>query len=312
MHKQQAGGSVPREATDEELLTSGDPLGFGLFYERHQPGVYAYFARRVGRDLAEDLIAETFASALVAQRRFEPGLTPAAGWLYTIAARRLVDFRRRAAVARRTRDLLAQTVDPIAPPSPEIPALLLDRATGLLRHLPREQRDAILAYVVADESYQEIAQRSRASEVSIRQRASRGLIALRAPLWIYRAAHDLAREGREYRFGGGHGKPIPTIQPREPLDCSAATSLLLHRAGLLEPSLALTSRRLANEWGEPGEGRYVTVWANDEHVWIEFNLAHDHDERFDPTPLRSAPDNPWLSGRDLSTRGFTPRHWPDL
>jgi RNA polymerase sigma-70 factor (ECF subfamily) len=303
---------VLREATDEELLTSGDPLGFGLFYERHRPGVYAYFAGRVGRDLADDLTAETFASALVAQRRFVPGDTPAAGWLFTIASRRLVDFQRRAIVARRTRDLLAQTVEPIATRSPEAPALPPDRAPGLLRHLPREQRDAILAHFVDEESYEHIARRSQTSEASIRQRTSRGLTALRAPLRIYREAHDLAREGRDYRFGGGHGKPIPSIQPREPLDCSAAASLVLHRAGLFEPSLPLTSGRLAEEWGTPGEGRYMTLWANEEHVWIEFNLDHDHAEQFDPTPVRRAPGNPWLGSLDMSTRGFSPRHWPNL
>ena len=138
------------------------------------------------------------------------------------------------------------------------------------------------------------------------------LKALRPPLEIYRAAHDLARGGHDYRFGGGHGKPLPSIQPGEPLDCASAASLLLHRAGLFETPVAFTSSRFAEQWGEPGEGRYVTLWANEEHVWIEFNLDHDHAERFDPTPLGLAPGSPWLSSRDLSTRGFSPRHSPGL
>jgi hypothetical protein len=37
--------------------------------------------------------------------------------------------------------------------------------------------------------------------------------------------------------------------------------------------------------GEPGEGRYLTVWANGEHVWVEFKLDADHDERLDPQPF---------------------------
>jgi RNA polymerase sigma-70 factor, ECF subfamily len=303
---------VVREATDEELLSSADPLAFGLFYERHQPGVHGYFARRVGRDRADDLTAETFACALVAQRRFVPGGTPAAGWLYTIAARRLVDFQRHSIVAQRTRELVTQMVVATQPPTAELPATPAEDACGLLRHLPPEQRAAILSHFVDEESYQEIARRSETSEASIRQRASRGLTALRAPLRVYRAAHDLDRAGRDYRFGGGHGKPLPSILPREPLDCASAASLVLHRSGLFEPSSALTSSRFAESWGEPGEGRYVTVWANDEHVWIEFNLDHDHAERFDPTPLRCAPGNSWLSNRDLSSHGFSPRHWPGL
>ena len=90
------------QPTDEELLTSVDPEAFGAFYARHHDGVERYFARRVGnRETAADLAAETFAAALVARRRFVPGATPAAGWLYTIAARRHVDFQRRAVVEQR-------------------------------------------------------------------------------------------------------------------------------------------------------------------------------------------------------------------
>jgi RNA polymerase sigma-70 factor (ECF subfamily) len=93
--------------TDDELLASNDPQAFGIFYARHSAGVQAYFARRVGRDHAADLAGETFASALVARRRFVAGDTPALGWLYTIAARRLVDFYRRGLAEMRTREALA-------------------------------------------------------------------------------------------------------------------------------------------------------------------------------------------------------------
>jgi len=303
---------VQRDATDEELLTSGEPVDFGRFYERHRSGVQTYFARRVGRDAAEDLTAETFASALVAQRRFVPGQTPAAGWLYTIAGRRLVDFHRRALGAQRTRELLMQTAARDPTSATLTAADSAEDALGLLRHLPPEQRTAILARFIDDEDYEQIARRTQTSEASIRQRASRGLTALRGPLRIYRAAQDLARERRNYRFGGGHRQPLASIPAGEPLDCSAAASLVLHRAGILKAPLALTSGRIAEEWGEQGEGRYVTVWANDEHVWIEFNLEHDHAEAFDPTPLRKAPTSSWLTGRGGLNQGFSPRHWPQL
>jgi RNA polymerase sigma factor (sigma-70 family) len=299
--------------TDEELLTSGDADGFGRFYARHMPAVEAYFARRVGRQAAADLTAETFASAFVSRRRFVPRETPAAGWLYTIAARRLVDFQRRGITEQRTRDALAREVD-LARPStaPSSPANPADLESGLLRHLPGEQREAILAHFVNDRDYGQIASESRASEASIRQRVSRGLSVLRGPLRVYRAAQELARQDRAYRFGGGHFRPLPAIGPREPLDCSASTSLILLRAGLLEAGPAWSSGRLAEAWGQPDEGRYVTVWANEEHVWIEFKLDADHGERFDPTPSRLAPGNDWMPTKPGPTRDFLPRHWPGL
>lgn len=110
-----------------------------------------------------------------------------------------------------------------------------------------------------------------------------------------------------YRYGGGHGAVLSSTGPREPLDCSSSASLILVRAGLFEPAQAWTSRRFADEWGELGEGRYLTVWANGEHVWVEFKLDADHGERSDPTPSRRAPNSGWLSRRPGPTQQFAPR-----
>ncbi len=64
--------------TDDELLSSNDPEAFGVFYDRHVKALLGYFARRTyDAEEAADLTAETFASALVARRRFKPGGPPA-------------------------------------------------------------------------------------------------------------------------------------------------------------------------------------------------------------------------------------------
>jgi 3D (Asp-Asp-Asp) domain-containing protein len=49
-------------------------------------------------------------------------------------------------------------------------------------------------------------------------------------------------------------------------DCSGATSLLLYAAGLLG-STALDSTELES-YGQPGPGRWITVYANSAHAWI--------------------------------------------
>ena len=61
-----------------------------------------------------------------------------------------------------------------------------------------------------------------------------------------------------------------------------------------------------------GEGRHVTLWANDEHVWLEFKLDGDHGERFDPTPSRLAPDPGWLAARSGPKSDYIPRHLQGL
>src|SRR4051812_6644828 len=152
------------EPSDDELLTADDPEAFGVFYARHFAGVHRYFARRVGRDRAADLTAETFASALVARRRFIPSGTPAVGWLYAIAGRRLIDAQRRAAAEMRTREALtgqSAAVCAVAPEPTDELASVPD--IGLLRHLPPEQRDALRARFAEDREYSEIAARAQAS-----------------------------------------------------------------------------------------------------------------------------------------------------
>jgi hypothetical protein len=84
--------------TDEELLTSQDTEAFDVFYDRHAASLLSFFARRL-RDphVAADLTAETFASAIVAQRRYAgPGRrrsrgstrSRTGGWSTTSAAER--------------------------------------------------------------------------------------------------------------------------------------------------------------------------------------------------------------------------------
>jgi RNA polymerase sigma-70 factor (ECF subfamily) len=83
-------GGDPR--TDGELLvaTARDPEAFATFYRRHVRGVLAFFRRRAGSaEVALDLTAETFATALEASRRYELRPEPARNWLYGIAWNKL-------------------------------------------------------------------------------------------------------------------------------------------------------------------------------------------------------------------------------
>src|SRR3954452_20345566 len=92
------------QPTDDDLLVSGEPGGFGVFYERRVREVLGYMMRRTGDpEVAADLTAETFAAAIVARRRFRPGGAPAAPCCFAIAHRRLVDCQRRGYADERAR-----------------------------------------------------------------------------------------------------------------------------------------------------------------------------------------------------------------
>jgi RNA polymerase sigma factor (sigma-70 family) len=169
------------QLSDDELLRSEDPEAFGLFYDRHVKTLLGYFARRTGdAEVAADLTAETFASAIVAKRRFRPGGSPAAAWLFTIAGRRLADYHRHGQVEQRMRRSLEMERRPLTAEDAEMIRLLAEDATGtLLADLPADQRDAVVAHVVDDRGYPELAGELHVSEATVRQRVSRGLATLR-------------------------------------------------------------------------------------------------------------------------------------
>lgn len=169
------------QRTDEDLLVANTPEAFGEFYDRHARAVLGYFARRTrDPEAAADLTAETFASAIVAQRRFKPGGAPATAWLFAIASRRLADYQRRGWVDERMRRSLAMERRPLGEEDREMIRLLADEATAaLLTGLPAEQRAAVVGHVVEDRGYAEMAANSQTSEAAIRQRVSRGLSTLR-------------------------------------------------------------------------------------------------------------------------------------
>lgn len=98
---------------------------------------------------------------------------------------------------------------------------------------------------------------------------------------------------RPYVYGGGHGS-----FNSEGYDCSGSVSYVLHAAGLLrspEDSTELES------YGDPGTGRYVTVYANPDHAWMTIE-----GRRFDTVAL--AEHGSRWSNTMASTSGFVARH----
>src|SRR3954447_15718737 len=78
-------------------------------------------------------------------------------------------------------------------------------------------------------------------------------------LKIIEAGNAIART--PYKWGGGHGRFLDTGY-----DCSGSVSFALYAAGLIGgPS---DSSGLMH-WGHPGKGKWVTIYANPGHVFME-------------------------------------------
>ena len=161
----------------------GEADAFGELFERHYALVLAYLVRRVEREAAADLLAETFTRALVAVHdgRAPRGST-AAPWLLTIARNALIDHHRRDRTQTSVRERLA--LERLEPTNADLARLesLGEDLEAALANLPADQRDALRARVLDEHTYPEIARAQRTSESVIRQRVSRALRRLRLDL----------------------------------------------------------------------------------------------------------------------------------
>lgn len=169
---------------DDDLLarTPGDPEAFGSFYRRHEREVLGYFLRRTGQaEVAADLTAETFAAALVAAPRYQPGATPAVAWLLGIARHKLLHSLERQRVDDRARRRLRLAPLVLSDEAIEAIEAIDDdiEARRLLDELPPDQADAVRARVLDERSYADIARTLQCSPSVVRKRVSRGLATLR-------------------------------------------------------------------------------------------------------------------------------------
>ena len=98
-----------------------------------------------------------------------------------------------------------------------------------------------------------------------------------------------------YRWGGGHGSFNDSGY-----DCSGSVSYVLGAAGLLSSPLDSTG---FESWGEPGPGRWITVYANSGHAWM--TIAG---RRFD---TGGGGGSRW-KGDSRDSSGFVARHPPGL
>jgi RNA polymerase sigma-70 factor (ECF subfamily) len=105
-------------------------------------------------------------------------------WLFGIANHKLADSARRSQVEDRARRALQmRAVELTRAQISDIERLCGEaEASTLLDGLAPDQRSALLAHVVDEQAYREIAANLRCSESVVRKRVSRGLAELRVQL----------------------------------------------------------------------------------------------------------------------------------
>jgi hypothetical protein len=138
-----------------------------------------------------------------------------------------------------------------------------------------------------------------AAGVAHRAHAARTAVAPAGVPTEVAAAIDAANAivGTPYVWGGGHRSFTSSGY-----DCSGAVSYLLHGGGLLDAPLDSSSFM---RWGAAGRGRWITVYTNPSHAFVEVaGLRLDTSSAEDPTG-RQGPQ--WRPAR-RSHAGFHARH----
>jgi RNA polymerase sigma factor (sigma-70 family) len=166
-------------------VADGDRAAFEELYRRTSPWLAVRLRRRCAdEDVVADVLQETYLAIWRAAGSYVGSVTEgsAAGWLWTIAANRLVDaFRRRARQERVPTVALRETSSPAA--EEEVLATRVDQnfEQALLR-LPPELRQVLQAMVLDDLSVRQTAVLLSVPEGTVKTRARRARIALREAL----------------------------------------------------------------------------------------------------------------------------------
>ena len=173
--------------TDAQLviLTRQDRSAFADLYRRYLLHIYRYIYRRVGnRQDAEDLTALVFTEALESLEDYqEQGSF--AGWLFTIAHRRVADHYRQ----QRKRISLERVASTLSDsrPGPEAQALRHDRlelVAQAMDELTPDRQEVVTLRFFGELSNEEVAQVMGKSEAAVK-------------MLVYRAIRQLRRRCRK-------------------------------------------------------------------------------------------------------------------
>ena len=181
--------------TDADLIAGARraPEHFATVFDRHYARIFAYTARRLGRDLAEDVASETFLVAFSRIASYDTARAGAAPWLYGIASNLIARHGR--SEKRRYRALAKLAPDGAITPH-EAVAGRLDAATAkgrlaaALAKLPRAERDVLPLVAWAGLSQPEVAAALDVPAGTVRSR-------------LHRARHEMRRALEDTSLGEG-------------------------------------------------------------------------------------------------------------
>lgn len=172
-----------RAAVAEGALPTDE---FTALYDQHFPDIYRYVAGRLGRDVADDIAADTFLVALRRRHTFDAERGAARPWLFGIATKLVAQHRRKE--TRRYRALGRVRREEVTD-SHETRVVNWVTAEGLqprlataIAGLSAAERDVLLLSALCEFSHEEIAQALDIPYGTVGSRLSRARTKVRSAL----------------------------------------------------------------------------------------------------------------------------------
>ena len=139
-----------------------EPERFAVLFDRHAPHIHRYLARRADRQVADDLVAETFLAAFAKRDRYDLGHPDARPWLYGIATNLVGQHRRDQARQHRITQAAAAAEPEVPGHAERVAADVTAQAmrtllAGALAALSAGDRDVLLLIAWEQLTYREVA-----------------------------------------------------------------------------------------------------------------------------------------------------------
>ncbi len=156
-------GAADARLDDAALIERSwhEPEAFAALYDRHAAPIHRFAGRRLGDQMADDVVGETFLAAFRRRKRYDLRRADARPWLYGIAANVIGKHRR--AEVRMLRAFARTGADPVVAGHADLvdsrvcaAAVQRDLAAALAG-LSAGDRDVLLLIAWADLSYEETA-----------------------------------------------------------------------------------------------------------------------------------------------------------
>jgi RNA polymerase sigma-70 factor, ECF subfamily len=175
-------------ADDAAVIESSrlEPERFAVLFDRHAPHIHRYLARRAGREVADDLVAETFLAAFAKRDRYDLSHPDARPWLYGIATNLVAQHRRAEARQYRLRQAATAGTD-IAGHADRVAADVTAQAMrpvlgAALAALQAGDRDVLLLIAWEQLTYQEVSRALAIPVGTVRSRLHRARTKVRQAL----------------------------------------------------------------------------------------------------------------------------------